>query len=94
MPENNKIMTLKQGATVWQLILGLLSTTVVITAFILSIHSDVTAATKDNVRQDKAIDAINDTQKEYAKSAEIRQREIIEKLTEIQLQLKDKADRR
>lgn len=78
--------TLKGAATVWQLLFSLGSVLVTVTVFVLSIRSDVSAARKDIDRHETSINKIND---EYIKG----QREILDAINELKLQLKDKQDR-
>ncbi len=85
---------LKQGATLWQLIYGIVATIVIVTAFILSIRADVASAIKENVRQDQTLEKLLEKQQRLEERTDTRQREILDKLNDIQLQLKDKQDRR
>jgi len=78
--------TLKGAATIWQLLFSLGSTIVVVTVFVLSIRGDVNAAKKDIERHEKLIERMsNDIQ--------TGQREILDAINDLKLQLKDKQDR-
>lgn len=78
--------TLKGAATIWQLIFGIGSTVVSVTVFLLMMKSDVSAARKDIDRHEKLIEKMsNDIQ--------TGQREILDAINELRLQLKDKQDR-
>ena len=79
--------TLKGAATIWQLIFGLGSTVVVVTAFLLSMQGDVNAAKKDIERHDKQIERMTD-------DIQDGQRKILDAINELKLQLKDKQDKK
>lgn len=85
---------LKQSATLWQLIFGIGSTLVTVVAFILFMKADVSAAIKDNERQDKMLEMIEQKMTKQSDKSDLNQKEILEKLNKIELQIKDKQDRK
>ena len=85
---------LKQSATLWQLIFGIGSTLVTVVAFILFMKADVSAAIKDNERQDKMLEMLEQKMTKQSDKSDLNQKEILEKLNKIELQIKDKQDRK
>lgn len=85
---------LKQSATLWQLIFGIGSTLVTVVAFILFMKADVSAALKDNERQDKMLEMLEQKMTKQSDKSDLNQKEILEKLNKIELQIKDKQDRK
>ena len=85
---------LKQSATLWQLIFGIGSTLVTVVAFILFMKADVRAAIKDNERQDKMLEMLEQKMTKQSDKSDLNQKEILEKLNKIELQIKDKQDRK
>ena len=85
---------LKQSATLWQLIFGIGSTLVTVVAFILFMKADVSAAIKDNERQDKMLEMLEQKMTKQADKSDLNQKEILEKLNKIELQIKDKQARK
>lgn len=79
--------TLKGAATIWQLIFGIASTVVSVTVFLLMMKSDVNASRKDIDRHERLIDKMNN-------DIQQGQREILDAINEVKLQLKDKQDRK
>lgn len=94
MTTNNINGKLKEAATVWQLIFGIGSTIVFATAFVFSVKSDVSSNSKDILRSEKSIQIIEEKQLRFEEKTEVRQKEILDKLNDIQLQIKDKQDRK
>ena len=86
--------TLKKVATIWQLAVGVLGTTVLCMAFIFAVKEKTNNNERDNVRQDKDIEVIRADAKESAKVTQENQKKILDELTEIKLTLKDKMDRK
>jgi len=79
--------TLKGAATIWQLLFGIGSTVITITVFLLMMKNDVSVARKDIDRHEKVIERMsNDIQE--------GQRQILDAINEVKLQLKDKQDRK
>ena len=78
--------SLKGAATIWQLLFGIGSTVVTITVFLLMMKSDVSAARKDIDRHEKVIERMNE-------DIQRGQREILDAINDLKLQLKDKQDR-
>ena len=85
---------LKQSATLWQLIFGIGSTLVTVVAFILFMKADVSAAIKDNERQDKMLEMLEQKMTKQSDKSDLNQKEILDKLNKIELQIKDKQDRK
>lgn len=79
--------TLKGAATIWQLLFGIGSTVVSVTVFLLMMKGDVNAAKKDIERHDKQIERMTD-------EIQDGQRQILDAINELKLQLKDKQDRK
>jgi len=78
--------TLKGAATIWQLLFGIGSTVITITVFLLMMKNDVSAARKDIDRHEKVIERMNE-------DIQRGQREILDAINDLKLQLKDKQDR-
>lgn len=78
---------LRGAATIWQLLFGIGSTVVSVTVFLLIMRVDLNAAKKDIERHERMIDRMN---LDIIKG----QREILDAINEVKLQLKDKQDRK
>lgn len=93
MEKANNNDKIKQFATVYQLAYGIIATIIAVSFWLFAIKSDVAAAVRDNGKQDKLIEKLQDVDKDVSQKMEQNQREILEKLNQIQLQVKDKQDR-
>jgi low affinity Fe/Cu permease len=93
MDEVKSESRLSQAATLWQLIYGIGTTVIAVTGFLLLMRSDVNANQKDIQKHDKRFDAIDSKMDRFSEKSEENQREILDAINEVKLQMKDKLDR-
>lgn len=84
---------LRNGATIWQLILGIVSTVVVVAGFVFSIRADVNLVSKDVGRHDKEIDFIRAEFRRFDDKYEAGQKEILNAIHELKLNIQNKIDK-
>ena len=85
---------LKDTATLGQIIYAVLSVIVMIIIFALTMRSDVNASIIKNIEQDKKIELLEERLLKQADKNEANQKEIMEKLNSIELQVNNKQDRK
>lgn len=85
---------LQKTATVWQLIFSLGSVFLIVCAFILTMRADINATIKDNQRQDKLMEEMKKENEKQGDKSDLNQKEILDKLSRIELQVSNKQDRK
>ena len=85
---------LKSAATVWQLIFGLVSSILLCAAFIFGIKAEGQFNANENIRQDRDIQEIRSSDKEFFKQSQENQMRILDAINELKVKLVDKADRK
>ena len=86
--------TLQKAATIWQLLFGIGSVLVTVTVFVLSLRADINTNKAKIDQQKEAINAINTSREKIADKSELNQKEILEKLGKIELEMSNKQNRK
>ena len=92
--ESNEMITVKGVVTVLQGTIAIISTIVIVAFFIASVNNKANTALQNGVKTDKIVEEIQKENKTQDTKMESNQKEILSKLTDIQIKLENKTDRK